>query len=94
MQLLTVAAVLDALHHQIFRGNEGQILPHGLLYDLFVHVQAVGDVLCQPENGVGAEEALRHGDAPVGGIVQGALQPLGGGGHGGVQRVRHQVAGQ
>ena len=94
MELLTVAAMLDAFHHQVFRGNEGQVLPHSLLYDFFVHMQTVGDVLRQPENSVGAEEALGHGDAPVGGIVQGAFQPLGGSGHGSVQRVRHQVAGQ
>ena len=45
MQLLSVAAVLHAFHHQIFRGDKGQILPHSLLHDFLVDVQAVGHIL-------------------------------------------------
>ena len=94
MELLTVAAPLDGLHHQILRGHEGQIFPDGPLYDLFVHMESVGDVLGKAQNGIGAEEALRQTDPPVGGVVQGPLQPLGGGGHGGIQGIRHQIPGQ
>ena len=44
--------------------------------------------------GVGSQEALGHGDALVGAVVQGALKPLGARGDAGVEHVHHQVAGQ
>ena len=94
MGLLPVGAALDGVHHQVFGGQEGQVFHQGPPDDLLVDPQAAGHVAGQAQHRVGAEEALRQGDPPVGGIVQGALQPLGGGGHGGVQGIRHQIAAQ
>ena len=94
MDLLPVAAPLDRFHHQIFRSDKGQVLPDGLFHDFFIDVQAVGNILRQAQNGIGAEESLGHGDPAVGRIVQGPLQPLDGSRHGGVHGVRHQVPGQ
>ena len=92
VQLLAVAAPLHRLHHDVFRGQEGQIFPDGPVHDLLVDVQPVGHVLAQPQHRVGTEEALRQGDAAVGGVVQRPLHPLNGGGHRRVGGVRHQVA--
>ena len=92
MQFLAVAAPLHRLHHDVFRGQEGQIFPDGPVHDLLVDVQPVGHVLAQPQHRIGAEEALRQGNAAVGGVVQRPFQPLNGGGHGGVGGVGHQIA--
>ena len=94
MQLLPVAAPLDTLHHQVFGGHKGQIFPDGTVYDLLVDVETVGDVLGQSQHGIGTQEALRQGNPPVGGVVQSPLQPLGGGGHGGIQGIGHEIPGQ
>ena len=94
VQRLAVTAPLHGLHHEVFSGDKGEVLPHGAVHDLFVDVQAVGDVPGKAQNGIGAQEPLRHGDAAVGGVVQRALHPLYTGRHGGVHGVGHQVAAQ
>ena len=94
MELLPVAAALDGLHHQVLRGQEGHILPDGLVHHLFVDPQAVCNVLGQAQNGVGAQKALGHGQAAVGRVVQGALHPLDGGSHGSIHGVGHEIAAQ
>ena len=94
MQLLPVAAPLDTFHHQIFRGNEGKILPNGFLHDLFIDMEPIGHILAKTQDGIGAEKALRHGDAAVGRIVQRPLQPLGCCSHWCVHGIRHQVTGK
>ena len=94
MELLAVAAPLHRLHHQVLRGHEGQVLPQRPVHHRLVDAQPCRHVLAQPQHRVGAQKALRHGDAPVGGVVQRPLHPLDGGGHGGVHGVRHQIAAQ
>ena len=94
MELLAVAAPLHGLHHQVFGGHEGQVLPESAIHHRLVDPKARCYVLAQPQDGVGAEESLRQGDAAVGGVVQRALQPLGGGGHRGVHGIGHEVAAQ
>ena len=87
VQRLPVSAPLDGLHHEVFRGQEGQGIPvRRAAHDLLVDMEPGGDVLAQAQDGVGAQKALRHGDAAVGGVVQRALQPLNRGGHGGIER--------
>ena len=39
MQLLAVAAALDALHQEVFGGDEGEILPDAALDDLLIHAE-------------------------------------------------------
>ena len=94
MQLLAVAAAFDALHQKVFRGNEGEILPDTALDDLLIHAETGTDVVCQMQNRIRAEEGLRHGETAVGRVIQGALQPLGGGGERCVHRFCHQVTGE
>ena len=86
---LPANTALDGLHHQVLRGDEGQVFPAGPVHDLLVDMESVGDVLGQAQDGIGAQEALRHGDAAVGGVVQRPFQPLNGGGHRGVGGVEH-----
>ena len=94
MDLLAVATPLDGLHHQVLGGDEGQVLIYRAGDDLFIDADAVGDVLHQPQDGVAAQKALGQGDAAVGGIIQSALHPLDGGGHGGVHGIGHEIPGQ
>ena len=49
-------------------------------------------VLAQPQYCVDAQKALRHGDAPVGRVVQRSLQPLDGSGHRRVHSVGYHIA--
>ncbi|CAN3974689.1 DUF4241 domain-containing protein, partial [Dysosmobacter welbionis] len=49
VERLPVAAPLDALHHQVLRSNEGQVLPAGPVHDLLVDVEPVGDVLTETQ---------------------------------------------
>ena len=94
MQLLTVAALFHGLHHDVLAGHEGQLSHQAAAHHLGVHHDAVGDVEHDVQDGVGGQEALGHGHAFVGAVVQGALEPLGAGGEAGVQHVHHQVTAQ
>ena len=94
MELLPVAAPDHRVHHDVLAGHEGQLLQHVLLNDLGVDHQAGGHVAVDVQDGVHRQEGLGDGDALVGGVVQGALKPLGGGGDGGVARVHDDVPGQ
>ena len=76
VQGLAVPAALDGIHEDVFRGHEGQLLHDVLFDDLLVDDQVGGHVLIEVQNGVHGQEGLGDGDALVGGVVQGALEPL------------------
>ena len=94
VQLLPVAALFHGLHHDVLAGHEGQLGHHAAAHHLGIHHQTVADVQQNVQNGIGRQEALGHGHALVGGVIQRALEPLGAGGEGRVQHVHHQIAGQ
>ena len=94
VQLLPVAAPLDAVHHDVFSGHKGQLPPQVAVDDGGVHHQPVHHVDDEGKEGVHCEEAFRHADPLVGGVVQGALEPLGGGGHRRVEGIRDHVSGE
>jgi len=62
--------------------------------DLGVDGHAAGHVGREDEDGVGAQECLGDGDAAAGAVVEGALEPLGGSGHGRGLRDGDDVAGE
>ena len=94
VQLLPVAALFHRLHHDVFAGHEGQLGHQAAADHLGVDHQPVGDVQHDVQDGVGGQEALRHGHPLVGAVVQRPLKPLGAGGEAGVEHIHHQVAGQ
>ena len=94
MQLLTVAAALDALHHQVLCRDKGQIGHDGLVDDVGVDKNIRGDLLHDTQYRVGTEEALGDRYTAVGAVVEGALHPLDGYGHRRVQRVSHEITRQ
>ena len=94
VQLLTVTALLDGLHHDVLACHERQLGHDAGTDDLRVDDQPVGDVQQDVQDGVSSQEALGHRNALIGGVVQRALKPLGTGSDGGVQHVHHQVAAQ
>ena len=94
MEGLAVAAGLHRVHEDVLAGHEGQLLHNVLLDDLLVDHQARGHVFIEVQDGIHRQEGLADGDALVGRVVQGALEPLQGGGHGGVHAVGNDVAGQ
>ena len=94
VELLAVAAPLHSVHHDVLGGHKGQLPEHMLMDHLGVHHQAVSHVVVQVQNAVHCQERLGHADALVGGVIQGALEPLGSHGHGGVQGVSNDIPGQ
>ena len=92
VQLLTIAALLDSLHHDVLAGHEGQLGHDTGADNLRVDDETVRDIQQNVQNCVSSQETLRHRNALVGRVVQRALKPLGTGGHGGVQHIHHQVA--
>ena len=94
MELLAVAAPLHRIHHDVLAGHEGQLLQNVALNDLGMDHQTGGHVQVDVQDGVHSQEGLWHRQALVGGIIQGALEPLGRGGDSGVARVHHDVTGQ
>ena len=66
MELLPVSPPLYRLHHQIFRGDEGQVLLYRFLNHSFIDMEPVCYILGQTQDSVSAQEALGQGNAPVG----------------------------
>ena len=64
MELLAVPAPLHGLHHQVFGGHEGQVLPESAIHHRLVDPKARCYVLAQPQDGVGAEDSLRRRQIP------------------------------
>jgi len=71
---------VDGGHHDVFGGHEGQFGVDGAFEDVGVDDEAFDDVGEYDEDGVDGEEGLGDGEAFVGGVVEGAFEPLGGGG--------------
>ena len=92
VQRLPVAATAHALHEQVLRRKEGQIVGDGARDDALIHAQAARHLRHCTQRRVAGKERLREGDAAVGRIVQRTLEPLHGGGHGRVDGVGHQIA--
>ena len=92
VQFLPVAAALHGVHQNVLGGHEGQVFidPAGDHPGIDHH--AVGHVGVKFQHRVRGQEGLRHADALVGGVVQGALEPLGAGGDGRVEHVDHDVS--
>ena len=76
MQLLTVSAHLHAVHHDVFRRHERQLVHQMALDDLRIDDQALCDVQIQVQDAIDGQECFRHGNALIGRIVQRALEPL------------------
>ena len=76
VQLLTVTALLDGLHHDVLACHERQLGHDAGTDDLRVDDQPVGDVQQDVQDGVSSQEALGHRNALIGGVVQRAAQHL------------------
>lgn len=76
MCLLAIPAALHDGHDDVLRGHEGQLLRNAAGDDLRVHDQALRHILQRREHDVRGEERLGKRDAPVGAVVERALEPL------------------
>lgn len=75
---------MNEAHDDVFRGHEGQFGVDAFLDDGRVDDEAGGDVDEEDEKGVGAEVHVWDEDAADGAVVEGAFEPLGSVGIGGV----------
>ena len=92
VQHLAVAGGLDdTLHHEVFRDQKGQVLSHPAGHHGRIDHQARGDFLVEHQDGVRRQEGFRDAQPLVGGIVDGTLEPLPGGGKRRVETVADHV---
>ena len=82
MRALTVAALFDSFHHDVFRSDEGQRITQAALAHFGINHQPARQINHNVQHRVGRQEGFRQGDAAVGRIIQRALAPLGAGRHG------------
>ena len=94
MQLLSVSAGFYRIHHDIFRGHEGQLGHKAFLDNLRIYHQAVHHVQHQIQNAVHGQKAFRNGQPLIGRIIQCSLKPLSRRCDGRIQRVDHHIPGQ
>ena len=94
VQVLTVAAALYGVHHDVLGCHERQLVHNVRLDDLRVNDQTGNDVDHDVEDCVNGKECLRHGNALVRRVVERALEPLGSRGERRVQAVADDVARQ
>ena len=89
VQLLTIAACLYCIHHDVLRCHERKLGHQTLLDNLLIYDQTIHNIQVQIQNTVNCEEALRNGQTFIGGVIQRALEPLRGGYQHRVHRVAH-----
>ena len=94
VQVLTVAAALYGVHHDVLGCHERQLVHNVRLDDLRVNDQTGNDVDHDVEDCVNGKECLRHGNALVRRVVERALEPLGSRGERRIQAVADNVARQ
>lgn len=94
VQNLAVATAHCGFHQQGLGGHERKLARHACLDRRGDHGQARGDVGREAGDGIGSQEGIGQHQAPVGGIVEATLEPLGGGGQRTVERVGEQSARQ
>ena len=87
MQLLTVAAGLYRIHHDILGCHERKLCHKVLADNLRVYHETINDVQVEVEDTIDREEALRYGQTLVCGVVEGTLEPL----RGGYQHWIHEI---
>ncbi len=78
VQFLPVAAGLDRFHEDFLGGHEGEFGGKVFGDDFGVDDKSRRHVVAEFQNRVGGEKRLRQRQPAVGGIVKGALKPLGG----------------
>ena len=94
VQILAVAAGLDAFHDDVLGRHEREFLAQPFLDDLRPDLEAAGDIDQGGQDDVGRQEGLGNAQAPVGGIVKRAFKPLGRMSIGGVVDQRDDIAGE
>ena len=94
VQLLTVAALLHRVHHNVLGSHKGKFTHQAGMDHLGIHHQPGGHIDIQVQNSIRSQECLGHADPLVGGVVQCAFKPLGRGCPCRVQSVDHHIAGQ
>ena len=94
MELLTVAARLDGIHHDVLRRHKGQLAPQSLLDYLRVNNQSVHHIQAEIKDSVDRQKSLGDRQSLVRGIVQRSLKPLRCGGDRRIQGIDHHISRQ
>ena len=78
VHLLAIAAGGDDRHQDVLGCHERQFFPEVLGDHLGIDHQAARDIAVEDQDGVDGEKRLRDDQPPIGAVVQGPFQPLGG----------------
>ena len=94
MEVLAVASGFDGFHEDVFGRHEREFEHEVFADHRFVDDESGCDGVHEVEGAVQGEEGFGEGEASVGGVVEGAFEPLGGGGVVGVSDEVHDEAGE
>ena len=94
VRLLPVPASLDDSHDDVLGGHERQLLRDAPGNHLWVHDEALRDVLQRREHDIRSQECLRKGDPPIRAVVKRTFKPLHAGRVQGVLLQSHEVSGE
>ena len=76
VHLLAIAAGAHRVHDQLFGGHERQLVIDTTANTLGMHFKSLGDVRHQNQDCIAGEKRFRNDKAPVGGVIQRALEIL------------------
>ncbi len=91
---LTIAAATNRFHENRLRGHEGQLCHEVAAGHCRENDEPVGEVVENSQDRIGGQKSLGYCHASIGGVVQGAFEPLRGGGVGRVAGDVHEPAGE
>ena len=89
MNFLAVAAGFDSIHHDVLGRHERKLRHEMLLDDLRINDEAIHDIEIKIEDTINCEEALRHRQTLVCGVIERPLKPLRRGNEHRIHEIRH-----
>ena len=92
VKLLTVAASLHGVHHNIFCSHKGKLSLKVSRYYLIVYYKSVAYIEIKVKYSVYGKEGFGNTQALVCGVVESSLEPLGGGCDIGIEHVDHYIS--
>ena len=94
MKLLTVAATLNSIHHDILCCHEWNLLHEALIDNLVIYHKTINNVQVQIKDSINCEECLWNWDTLICWVIQCSLKPLCCGCDSRIERVAHYIIGK
>ena len=94
MKFLSVTAILNGIHHDVFCSHEWQLAHETFSDDFRIYLQAICYIQAKIQNSVNCKESFCDGNSLICRVIQRSLKPLCSGCNSRIQSVNHDISGK